>query len=224
MSIDHESLDPEERNRRYVAELNELAGAVTWAYKPFLHFPAGMWKVGAEWDRAYYEAARYIISGVCEGHLSRFVHGAAGVFLFRHYVELALKYVLFYSRWLEDHSTNAAAIRTFKKTHDLNWLWSQIKAEVPAKLGGGAWSGFDTAFIDDLVRDLHRADPGSYGFRYNGETFGIEPRGVVDELAVDYEALLLQIGHVFNVLHSMQAYLLEIHGANADWQAEMNSW
>ena len=43
-------------------------------------------------DHAYYEAAEYIVTGVCRGDLNPYVHGAAGVFLFRHYVELALKY------------------------------------------------------------------------------------------------------------------------------------
>ena len=47
----------------------------------------------------------------------------------------------------------------FKKTHDLNWLWERIKAEVPAKLGGDTWDGFDTGFIGKLVKDLHKADP-----------------------------------------------------------------
>jgi hypothetical protein len=38
-------------------------------------------------------------------------------------------------------------------THDLNWLWERIKAEVPAKLGGDTWDGFDTEFIGKLVKD-----------------------------------------------------------------------
>jgi hypothetical protein len=139
-------------------------------------------------------------------------------------VELALKYVLFYSQWLEDHSKNADEIVLFKKTHDLNWLWEQIKAEVPAKLGGDTWDGFDTGFIERLVKDLHKADPGSYGFRYNGETFGVEPKGINDEVSIDFDALRSQMKHVYNVLHSMQVYLIETHGMNAEWEAEMNSW
>jgi hypothetical protein len=124
---------------------------------------------------------------------------------------------------LEDHSKNADEVVMFKKTHDLNWLWERIKAEVPAKLGGDTWDGFDTEFIGKLIKDLHKADPGSYGFRYNGETFGVEPKGINDEVVIDFEALRAQMKHVYNVLHSMQVYLIETHGMNAEWQAEMSA-
>lgn len=224
MAEEERANDEDARNQRELAEMNEITGAVKWPYEPILHFPRGMWKIGAIWDQAYYEAAEYIVAGVCRGDLNPYVHGAAGVFLFRHYVELALKYVLFYSRWLEDHSKNADEIVMFKKTHDLNWLWERIKAEVPVKLGGETWDGFDTDFIGKLVKDLHKADPGSYGFRYNGETFGVEPKGINDEVVIDFEALCAQMKHVYNVLHSMQVYLIETHGMNAEWEAEMNSW
>lgn len=223
MTHEHTSEDDEAGSKALLEEINETLGAVKWHYQPILHFPDGAWKVGAIWDQAYFDASEYILTGVSQGQLNPHVHGAAGLFLFRHYVELALKYVLFYSRWLEDHSKNAEEVVLFKKTHDLNWLWERIKEEVPAKLGVEAWNGFDTAFVEQLVCELHRADPGSYGFRYNGETFGVEPRGVVEELAVDYGALLNQMKHVYNVLHSMQVYLIETHGQNAEWQAENNS-
>jgi hypothetical protein len=174
--------EQEQRENELIAEANEICGAVKWDYKPFIHFPSGMWKVGAIWDQAYYEAAEYIVDGVCNRKLNPYVHGAAGVFLFRHYVELALKYILFHSRWLKDHENNAAEIVLFKNTHNLDWLWRQIKAEVPAKLKEQTWNGFDIEFIEKLVQELHKADPGSYGFRYNGETFGVEPSGIVDEV------------------------------------------
>lgn len=93
--------EQEQRENELIAEANEICGAVKWDYKPFMHFPAGMWKVGAIWDHAYYETAEYIVDGVCNRKLNPYVHGAAGVFLFRHYVELALKYILFHSRWLD---------------------------------------------------------------------------------------------------------------------------
>jgi hypothetical protein len=75
-------------------------------------------------------------------------------------VELALKYVLFYSRWLEDHAKNADDVVMFKKTHGLNWLWERIKAEMPAKLGDDTWDGFATDFIGKLVRTCTRQTPG----------------------------------------------------------------
>jgi hypothetical protein len=57
------------RNQRELEEMNEITGAVKWPYEPFIHFPKGMWKIGAIWDQAYYEAAEYIVTGVCKGDL-----------------------------------------------------------------------------------------------------------------------------------------------------------
>lgn len=62
---------------------------VKWQYTPFIHFPKGAHRMGAIWDLAYYDTAEYVVNGICERHLNPNVHGAAGVFLFRHYVELA---------------------------------------------------------------------------------------------------------------------------------------
>lgn len=83
--------------------------------------------------------------------------------------------------------------------------------------------GFDTAFIDNVVRDLNKVDPGSLGFRYNGKVFDDgDPGG--DELRINFEAILEQSQHVFNVLHSIKVCLIETYGMNADWQADMNSF
>ncbi len=179
-----------------------------------------MWKIGAIWDQAYYEAAEYIVTGVCKGDLNPYVHGAAGVFLFRHSVELALESVQFYSRWL-DRSKNAAN-RLVQEDSRPELALGTDQSGSAAKLGGDTWDGFDTGFIEKLVKDLHKADPGSYGFRFNGETFGVEPKGINDEVSIDFEALRAEMKHVYNVLHSMQVYLIETHGMNAEWEAERN--
>jgi hypothetical protein len=198
-----------------LAEMNEMAEATKWQYVPFIHFPKGVHRMGAIWDLAYYDTAEYVVNGICEGHLNANVHGAAGIYLFRHYVELALKYVLLYSLWLENPTTNAKEIQEIKKTHNLQALWDSIQQEVPTKLGQNAWDGFDTAFIDKVVRDLHAADAGSYTFRYMGGTFGQEEG---EELAIDFRVLRGQMKHVYNVLHSMGVYLIETHGMNAEWE------
>jgi hypothetical protein len=44
------------------------------------------------------------------------------------------------------------------------------------------------------------------------------------ELWIDFKAILEQSQHIFNVLHSVQVYLVETYGMNAEWEAEMNSW
>ncbi len=58
------------------------------------------------------------------------------------------------------------------------------------------------------------------------QLFGVARRGapVVNELYVDYGAMLSQMDHVCDVLNAIDVYLIETHGENAEWEAEMNSW
>ena len=215
----------EEAGRSDVLEMNEICGVVKRKYWPMFSVPEGGFTIGAIWDLAYLETAEYVLKGVVNRELNPNVHGVVGVFLFRHYVELELKYVLFHSRWLKDKDTNAAKneIEAIDQIHYLDRLWKQVKEEAPKKIGEDAWKNFDITFIDDVVRDLNRVDPGSYGFRYNGKVFGeVDPEA--KELTIDYESILAQMRHVYNVLHSMKVYLIETHGLNAEWQREMNSW
>lgn len=208
-----------------LAEMNEICGCVKRKYKPMFYVPKGGFIIGAIWDLAYLDTAEYVLKGVLNRDLNKNVHGVTGVFLFRHYVELELKYVLFHSRWLKDKDTNAAKdeIEKIDQIHYLDKLWKQVKEETPKKLGDEAWKNFDIAFIDEVVRDLNKVDPGSFGFRYNGKVFGeVDPEA--KELTIDYEAILEQMRHVYNILHSMKVYLIETYGMNADWQREMNSW
>src|SRR5579863_2734620 len=76
-------------------------------YQKVFGIPEKEWKVEAVWGDAYYGAARELIAGVVEGRLNPAYEGVAGLYLFRHYLELALKYVIFHSRWLKDAQTNA---------------------------------------------------------------------------------------------------------------------
>ena len=189
-----------------IQEMNEISGAVKWKYSPMFQVPKGTFKIGAIWDQAYLETAQYVIKGVVTGELNPYVHGVTGVFLFRHYVELELKYVLFHSRWLKDKGTNATKeeIDAIDQHHYLDKLWKLVKEETPKKIGEDTWKGFDIAFIDAVVRDLNKVDPGSFGFRYNGKVFGKDEQA--EELRIDYEAILDQVQHVYNVLHSMKVF------------------
>ena len=49
------------------------------------------------------------------------IHGVAGVFLFLHYMELAMKYTVFHARWLERADKNAAweDVKDLHRNHSL---------------------------------------------------------------------------------------------------------
>lgn len=220
-------MTPEEKERlaQERAELNEISGVVKWDHRPFFKIPKGKWKIGAVWDQAYFDTAEYVIKGVLSRDLIPGVHGVVGVYLFRHFVELELKYILFYSRWLKDSQTNnEEEIKAIDQIHYLDKLWASVKEEAPKKFEGDSWKNFDIAFIDKVVRELNAVDPGSFGFRYNGKVFGVGEHSPDAELYIDYESILKQMKHVYYVLHAMKVILIETHGMNADWNAEMNSW
>jgi hypothetical protein len=62
--------------------------------------------------------------------------GIAGGYLFRDYLELALKHFLFHSRWLGDQSRNEhwTQIKDVATTHSLRLPWDTIKAELVGKI------------------------------------------------------------------------------------------
>jgi hypothetical protein len=166
--------------------MNKICGVVKWKYRPMFYMPKGGFTIGAIWDPAYLETADYVLKGVVNRELNQNVHGAVGVFLFRHYVELELKYVLFHSRWLKDKDTNATKneIEAIDQIHYLDKLWKQVNEETPKKIGEDRWKNFDIPFIDEVVRDLSRVDPASFRFRYNGKVFG-EADAEAKKLTID---------------------------------------
>ena len=46
-----------------------------------------------------FESAKHILEAVVRDKLHPRIEGVAGVFLFRHYLELALKFIIFHARW-----------------------------------------------------------------------------------------------------------------------------
>ncbi len=88
-------------------EMNEIGGVTKREYRAMFHIPKGRWKVGSIWEQAYLETSQYVLRGILKRELNSNIHGVVGVCLFRHYVELELKYILLHTRWLRDKDTNA---------------------------------------------------------------------------------------------------------------------
>jgi hypothetical protein len=76
------------------------------------------------------------------------------------------------------------------------------------------------------VAEFHRIDPQSDRFRYHGKKFEVakNAQAVVNELYMDYAAILAQMKHVYDILSAIDVYLIETHGQNAEWDAEVASW
>jgi hypothetical protein len=152
----------------------------------------------------------------------------AGLYLFRHYVELALKYIILHARWLKDPHTNAKAedIQEVQKTHSLARLWTLVKTEAQPKIEVADWQEWDVDFVEACITEWDAIDPHpGERFRYHGKSFGERAASVTHErLRIDFGLLRAQMSHVREVLGMIDLYLYETHGMNADWEEEMASW
>lgn len=112
-------------------------------YHPMLQIPAEPWNVDASWRDAYFHASKEIIQGVVDGRLMPAIQGVAGVFMFRHYMELAMKYTVFHARWLASADKNAAwgDVKDLHRNHSLMAWWNDLKGETKGKIPKGGARG-----------------------------------------------------------------------------------
>jgi hypothetical protein len=153
---------------------------------------------------------------------------------FRHYVELALKYIIFHSCWLRDAHTNASfeEIEDVKKRHSLRQLWTTARAECKRIIPESEWNAIDVEFLDQAIDEFDAIDPTGERFRYHGPTFGVEKdpakrqemaRTIRHDLLVDFQVLPCLVDHAHDVLNYLDTYMIETHGENEEWEDYLHS-
>lgn len=203
-------------------------------WRQVLRAPNSDWQVGAVWDDAYHRGAKRLIEGVARGEYSEDFEGVAGLYLFRHYLELSIKFLIFHSRWLKDQRTNATVteIQDVAKTHSLQTLWATARSECSRVMPADEWNAIDIAFVDACIGEFHAIDPNGERFRYHGERFGVEKdparalkaaKTLTQDLIVDYSQLSVALDHVYDVLNYLNVYMLETHGENTEWARYLES-
>jgi hypothetical protein len=117
------------------------------------------WMIG-KWQfyvDAYKEAADRLVDQLQEwgsdDHLTLPI-----LFMYRHFVELKLKWIVFHIAWF-------AGVEAPKVNHDLTGLWKFILGNLDC-LGGGLDKKMETG-IDGLIKELAILDPSSMTFRYS---------------------------------------------------------
>jgi hypothetical protein len=192
-------------------------------YRQVFYPPAsGQWKIDALFPEGFFESAKLLLSGVASGRLNEGIEGVAAIFLSRHYLELAIKYALFHSRWLQDERRNAAVVTPVGHGHNLQKLWSDLSTELKGK-PGVVPTGLDLDFVAAFVAEFNAFDPKNWRFRYPGEQ--LPPAPSSDEnLGIDFASLLFDIQRVFDVLGSLDNYLIETYGENREWNDLQDDW
>jgi hypothetical protein len=210
-------LDPEEEQHRSEEEA-AIAGPAApheiWEYRNILHKTdrSYSWR---EMSNSYYHACLALVEGLVIGNLKEDREGPVAVYLFRHYLELMLKRIVFGGRLLASESELAieAEIKEVKKTHNLKQLWEWVLRDAKPKID--AWSGYDIAFVEACVMEFYAADEGSFVFRYDKEG--------AENYRFDFEMLGLQIEHIHNVLDGLWTYLYVTRDQILEYMSELES-
>jgi hypothetical protein len=177
------------------------------------------WYVEADWREGYFSASRALLEGVVLGNSTEPIEGVVGVFLFRHYLELAIKYVLFHARWLKNERENAPdnEVEAVKQRHHLRLFWDMAKEACGQRVPTKEWAAWDISFIDACVKEFETFDPQGDIFRYPKPGFEVGRLGPLRHpLGIDHAALLQNMDHVHGVLEEIGSYLVANYHENED--------
>lgn len=166
---------------------------------------------------SFYRASVALIEGVVNGGLYEDIEGIAGVYLFRHYLELVLKRIVLRGRSLlrEDENTPGNEIKQVANIHELSVLWDWVLQDSKPKIPEGDWSGWDISFVEKCVAEFDTVDQKGFAFRY--------PRQGGENCRFDYPWLLHTMNHVQQVLDGILTYLIEMHAQNAEWDSYLEA-
>jgi hypothetical protein len=169
-----------------------------------------------------------LLDGIVIRQLSADIYGVTSAYVCRHYLEIAIKYALFHSRWLKNEKQNAAdaEIVAVAKTHNLQSLWDTLMKELKSRMPSICATGLDLKFVGEFVAEFHQIDASGERFRYPTEQIAIGPRteAIPPSLAIGFDSLLLNLIRAHDVLETLDSYLVEQHGENEDWQNILNSF
>lgn len=172
----------------------------------------------------FYAAAAAIVGRLARRETLAEIEGLAALFLFRHYLELVLKSIVFGARSLESRDKNIPRGEVmYPGGHELLPLWIEAREKVPIKLGKGLWKQWDYPFVQRCIEDFHALDPTSERLRYRWEKKAVA-RDALKSVRVNWSELIGVKRHTYEVLEAIDSYLVETYGQNKDWENEMNSW
>jgi len=190
----------------------------------------GRWRVDSDFEEGYYESAKSLLAGVVEGNLREGVEGPVAVFLSRHYLELAIKYALFHSRWLKQRApdepsrnTHDNEVEAVEPEHNLRCLWAILWLELNKRAPDLIATRLDLGFLESFVNEFHQIDKSGTRFRYPKKlavASANEARAA--SLGIRFEALLHDLQRAHGILNALDSHLVVQYGLNQDWEAELN--
>jgi hypothetical protein len=182
-----------------------------WDYQPFVYVREEK-KIWVTYSESFYRASEIIIGNLAAGHGFPDIEGIAAVFLFRHYLELALKRIIVRGRCLIRPDANAAweDVKEVANVHSLAALWKLVLTDAKPKIDPAAWESYDIPFVENCIAEFDNRDEKGFAFRY--------PRQGGERYEYDFGYFREAMEHVYQVLENMTTYLIESHAENSEWQ------
>jgi hypothetical protein len=162
---------------------------------------------------SYFSASRLLVRGIAKGKLDENDEGIAAAYLFRHYLELSIKFVIFMG---EQINADGSLVGSFAQTnsrgsHHLGQLWATVRSKVRPKTEE-IWDICDIDFVEQCVLEFDKVDQKSFVFRYEDEA-RVRHR-------LNFARLLATMDHVYNVFHELTSYITQRIGTKTRWDDE----
>ena len=112
-----------------------------WEYRPFIYVQEQP-KSWISFKESFYRASEIIVNNLAHGHGFPEIEGLAAVFLFRHYLELALKSIILNGRFLvtADQNATRGRVEAVRSIHTLRALWEMVLKDGKPKIDSGVWA------------------------------------------------------------------------------------
>ena len=186
-----------------------------WYLNACLHITPENWDTYAE---GYRNAGNIIVQHVIDTHQNQDFLVYPIVFLYRQYLELRLKELLFVSSSLLGKNVSPPTV------HNLLSIWGQVRPNIEE-----VWSDYQTKShldaIEDKLKELCSMDPGSYAFRYPEDKKGIPTLAGMQHINLRHLRDVIQ--GISNVLDGssmgMGEYLNTKHEMMVEYRAEMGN-
>ena len=181
-----------------------------WEYRPvILNLPDK--RSWVHMGSSYYRASYALVEGVVNGNLFEDIEGPAGIFLFRHFLELSLKEIILWGRSLKTQDENAIWEEIEAEWgHKLGKLWEVVLKDARPKINQSRWDSLDIPFVERRIKELADADPAGTAFRYEGEG--------AEKCNFDFRQLLKDMAHIRMVLEHIATDLRYMRLRNDDWE------
>jgi hypothetical protein len=198
------------------ADLTEYTAFQKWEYRQVI-YKSDQDHSWRDMAHGYFFACSALVEKLVKNELREDIEGTPAVFLFRHYLEVALKQIIFSGRLLiveDDNTFNIfkGEVKEVARIHTLATLWEWVLRDAKPKIEN--WDNYDTESVEKCIKEFDAVDPKGFAFRY---------RGAGGEYCrYDFGALWSQMDHIRQVLDGIHTCLFEMRHEISEYETYLD--